>query len=84
MGPMLAAVLMRLTGPAGLFWLLAVVHGCIGGYGLYRMVRRDPVPLDAQRTYEPVSLRTSPIVQAATSRDVRDQRDRDLARASKW
>ena len=84
MGPMLAAVLMRLTGPAGLFWLLAVVHGCIGGYGLYRMVRRDPVPLDAQRTYEPVSLRTSPIVQAATNRDWRDTRDRDLARWSRW
>ena len=84
MGPMLAAVLMRLTGPAGLFWLLAVVHGCIGGYGLYRMVRRDPVPLDAQRTYDPVSLRTSPIVQAATNRDWRDTRDRDLARWSRW
>ena len=84
MGPLLAAVLMGLTGPAGLFWLLAVVHGCIGGYGLYRMVRRDPVPLDAQRTYEPVSLRTSPIVQAATNRHWRDTRDRDLARWSRW
>ena len=83
-GPLLAAVLMGLTGPAGLFWLLAVAHGCIGGYGLYRMVRRDPVPLDAQRTYDPVSLRTSPIVQAATNRDWRDTRDRDLARWSKW
>ena len=83
-GPLLAAVLMGLTGPAGLFWLLAVVHGCIGGYGLYRMVRRDPVPLDAQRTYDPVSLRTSPIVQAATNRDWRDTRDRDLARWSRW
>lgn len=84
MGPMLAAVFMRLTGPAGLFWLLAVAHGCIGGYGLYRMVRRDPVPLDAQRTYGQVSLRTSPIAQAATNRDWRDIRDRDLARWSKW
>ena len=83
-GPLLAAVLMGLTGPAGLFWLLAVAHGCIGGYGLYRMVRRDPVPLDAQRTYDPVSLRTSPIVQAATNRDWRDTRDRDLARWSRW
>ena len=83
MGPLLAAVLMYLAGPGGLFWLIAVVHGCIGAYGLFRMVRRDPVPLDEQRTYDPVSLRTSPIVHAATGRAWRDTRDRDLARWSK-
>ena len=83
-GPLLAAGLMRLTGSPGLFWLLAVVHGGIGGYGLYRMMRRDPVPLDDQRTYAPISLRTSPLVQAVTSRAVRDQQDRDIARASRW
>ena len=66
MGPSLAAVLMQLMGPAGIFWLLALVHGGIGAYGLYRMMRREPVPLDEQRTYDPVSLRTSPIVQAQT------------------
>ena len=66
MGPSLAAALMQLTGPAGIFWLLALVHGGIGAYGLYRMMRREPVPLDEQRTYDPVSLRTSPIVQAQT------------------
>ena len=65
-GPSLAAALMQVAGPAGIFWLLAVVHGCIGAYGLYRMLRREPVPLDEQRTYDPVSLRTSPIVHAQT------------------
>ena len=84
MGPLLAAALMGLAGPPGLFWLLAIVHGSIGVYGLYRMVRREPVPLDDQKTYDPVSLRTSPVVQAATSREWRDTRDRDLARWSKW
>ena len=74
----------HLAGPPGLFWLLAMVHGCIGAYGLYRMVRREPVPLEEQRTYDPVSLRTSPVVQAATNREWRDTRDRDLARWSKW
>ena len=72
MGPLLAAALMRFGGPPGLFWLIAVVHGCIGAYGLYRMVRREPVPLDEQRTYQPVSLRTSPVVQAVTGSDVQD------------
>ena len=84
LGPLLAAAVMRLTGPPGIFWLLAVVHGCIGTYGLYRMVRRDPVPLDKQRSYRPVSLRTSPVVQAVASRELRDSRDRDLARWSGW
>ena len=55
MGPLLAAALMHIAGPSGLFWLLAVVHGGIGAYGLFRMVRRDPVPLEEQRTYDPVS-----------------------------
>ena len=72
MGPLFAAALMRFGGPPGLFWLLAVVHGCIGVYGLYRMVRREPVPLDEQRTYQPVSLRTSPVVQAVTGTEARD------------
>ena len=64
LGPLLAAALMQLAGPPGIFWLLTLVHGCIGTYGLYRMMRREPVPLDDQRTYDPVSFRTSPIVQA--------------------
>ena len=72
MGPSLAAALMQLTRPAGIFWLLALVHGCIGAYGLYRMTRREPVPLDEQRTYDPVSLRTSPIVQAQTGGEEAD------------
>ena len=72
MGPSLAAVLMQLTGPAGIFWLLALVHGSIGAYGLYRMMRREPVPLGEQRTYDPVSLRTSPIVQAQTGSEEAD------------
>ena len=72
MGPLLAAALMRFGGPPGLFWLIAVVHGCIGVFGLYRMVRREPVPLDEQRTYQPVSLRTSPVVSSVTGSDAQE------------
>ena len=64
MGPLFAAVLMQAAGPQGIFWLLTLMHACIGAYGLFRMMRREPVPLDEQRTYDPVSFRTSPIVQA--------------------
>ena len=84
LGPSIAALAMGLTGPSGMFWSLAAAHGCVGVYGLYRMVRRDPVPLEKQRRYWPVSLRTSPIVQALALREVRDSRDRDLARWSGW
>ena len=84
LGPSIAAAAMGFAGSSGMFWALAAVHGCVGAYGLYRMVRRDPVPLDKQRRYRPVSLRTSPIAQALASREVRDSRDRDLARWSGW
>ena len=80
LGPSIAASAMDLMGPRGLFWALAAVHGCAGAYGLYRMTRRDPVPLDEQRSYQSVSLRTSPVAQALASREVRDSQDRDLAR----
>ena len=82
-GPLLAAWLMRLAGPPGLFWLIAIVHGGIGVYGLYRMMRREPVPLDEQRTYDPVSTRTSPIVQAQTGGEACDIQQSDIVDESK-
>ena len=80
MGPLLAATLMHLAGPPGIFWLLTLMHACIGAYGLYRMMRREPVPLDEQRSYDPVSLRTSPIVQAQTGGEADDPQDADGTR----
>ena len=80
MGPLLAAVLMQVAGPQGIFWLLTLMHACIGAYGLYRMMRREPVPLDEQRSYDPVSLRTSPIVQAQTGGGADDPQDADGTR----
>ena len=80
MGPLLAAVLMQVAGPQGIFWLLTLVHACIGAYGLFRMMRREPVPLDEQRSYDPVSLRTSPIVQAQTGGEEAEPPDGDFVR----
>ena len=80
MGPLLAATLMHLAGPPGIFWLLTLMHACIGVYGLFRMMRREPVPLDEQRSYDPVSLRTSPIVQAQTGGEADDPQDADGTR----
>ena len=72
MGPLLAALLMQVAGPQGIFWLLTLMHACIGAFGLFRMMRREPVPLDEQRTYDPVSFRTSPIVQAQVVAEAND------------
>ena len=75
LGPSIAASAMGLAGPQGIFWCLAAAHGCVGVYGLYRMVRRDPVPLDEQRSYQAVSLRTSPVAQALASQEAQDPGD---------
>ena len=80
MGPLLAAALMQLAGPPGMFWLLTLVHGSIGAYGLYRMMRREPVPLDEQRSYDPVSFRTSPIVQAQAGGEADDPHEAEVTR----
>ena len=79
MGPLLAALLMQAAGPQGIFWLLTLMHACIGAYGLFRMMRREPVPLDEQRTYDPVSFRTSPIVQAQVGADTDVPHDENIA-----
>jgi hypothetical protein len=73
---------MSAAGPDGLFIHLALVHGSIGVFALYRMTRRSAPPLEDQRHYEAMSPRTSPIGAAIAMRQVRDAQDRDLARRS--
>ncbi len=48
-GPLLAAVAMNLFGPWGFPLLLALVMLAIGGFALYRLAARPPVP-SAERT----------------------------------
>ncbi|WP_025771329.1 MFS transporter [Thioalkalivibrio sp. HK1] len=66
-GAPLTSVTMSVVGPSGFFLVLVLVHISIGGYGLFRMLRRDSVPMDQQRQYQAVNLRTSPIAQAAAA-----------------
>jgi len=74
-GPMLVAWSMSVAGPYALFWWLALVHGAIGAFALYRMTVRDPVPLSEQRLYAPVSVRGSPVGAAVASRAAQDPPD---------
>ena len=82
-GPTLAAFMMSAMGPNGFFWCLAAAHGLIGLFALYRMTRRGPVPEDEQHLYVPIPARSTPMAATITSAEVRDHRDRDLARWSR-
>ena len=82
LGPTFTAQAMNVLGPNGLFWCIAGVHLGIGLYAIYRMFRRDPVPLAKQRSYQQVTMRTSPVAQEIAMKTVQDSRDRDLAKMS--
>ena len=53
-GPILAGLLMETSGPAAFFFFLAVAHGALGLFALYRMTRRAALPLDEQGEYWPM------------------------------
>jgi MFS family permease len=61
LGPLTAALLMDAVGPGGFFWWLAIIHGAIGVFALYRMLRRAPTPLAEQGPFVPVPPRASPV-----------------------
>ena len=76
LGPLTAGALMSVVGADGYFWCLAVVHGAIGVFALYRMAARPTLPLDDQALYVPVMSQTA----CATPLTLRDAMDSDLAR----
>jgi len=77
-GPVLTSSLMEMFGASTLFMVNAWVHGSLGVFGLYRMLRRAPKPKAQQRPIlaSPGGQFTSGQLYAS----MRDQTDRDLAR----
>lgn len=47
-GPILVAMIMDTYGNQAMFWSIAAVHGLMGVFAIYRMIRSAPVPLDKQ------------------------------------
>ena len=47
-GPVLLAMIMDRFGDQALFWSIAAVHGLMGLFAIYRMIRSAPIPLDKQ------------------------------------
>ncbi len=60
-GPITLAGLMTAVGPVGFFWGLGLIHAAIGFFALYRMSRRDSMPLHEQGSFVAVPPRASPV-----------------------
>ena len=58
-GPVLVAVIMDKFGNQALFASFAVVHALTGGFALYRIIRRPPVPLEKQGPWHPTAVHPS-------------------------
>lgn len=50
-GPLLAAQMMELIGPPGLFAFTAMAHGALGAFAIYRMRQRAPLPPEEQAPF---------------------------------
>ena len=68
LGPLAAALLMATFGNGAFFWSLVVAHGMIAAYLAYRIVARDPVPVDEQSDYQTLSARSGVLVAVGAKR----------------
>lgn len=59
-GPLLGGFAMESAGPVGLPAISSATAIALALYGLYRMTRRSPTPLDAQTRFVPM-VRTTPV-----------------------
>lgn len=65
-GPLLTAVLFTQFGTAVYFLVLAASHALIAAYVAYRIMVKDPMPLDRQRAWVPLSSRSTAAVAVVT------------------
>ena len=60
-GPLATSALIATFGTVAFWWTLAIVHGSVLAYLLYRIMVRDALPVEDQSTYQPVPARSSPM-----------------------
>ncbi len=82
-GPLVSGAVMGGVGPQGYFWCLAVIHGAIGVFALYRMTVRAAVPVDDKAPFVPITSQASPVAATVAHRALRDAMDADLAKMSR-
>lgn len=58
-GPVLIATIMDQLGEDAFFWSMSAVHGLIGIFALYRMARREAIPLGKQGPSTPTAVHPS-------------------------
>ena len=61
-GPVLAPLVMQLTSPSYMFAYTALIHCALLVFGLYRLTRRESVPIEEQEDYIPAGPRTTPAI----------------------
>ena len=72
LGPLSVAVLMDLRGPVAYFGFLAAVHLAIGGFALWRMIRRSAKPLAEQGHYATLSATGTQVAATMVAADAAD------------
>ena len=82
-GPIVAAFVMQVSDSAAFYAFIAVAHGVVGLFALWRMTRRAPIPTDEQSPSLAVTGTTSAMATALSLEAVRDHMDSDLAAMSR-
>jgi MFS family permease len=77
-GPVLFAILMDNFGDQALFWSIASVHGFMGLFAMYRMIRSAPVPLDKQGPSTPTAVHPSGSAIESIQQHTREETEFDL------
>jgi len=75
LGPLSVSTMMRWFGAPGFFLYLALIHGAIGVFALYRVYIRKPVPMEDQNPYVPITPRVSPVAAAILPESLRVEAD---------
>ena len=60
-GPVIAALLIAVWGPEMFFWVMVVTHGIIVATIAWRVVFRDPLPMERQRVFVAYPARASAV-----------------------
>ena len=64
LGPLASSLLMSQFSTTAYWWSLAIPHGAISAYLIYRIIARDPIPVEDQSEYQPLPARSSPLATA--------------------
>jgi len=64
LGPLVASLLMSAFEASAYFWSLIITNGAILAYVSFRIIVRDPLPIDEQSEYQPYPARSSMVAQS--------------------